>query len=468
MKQRFPLVARVLLGVLALVLPCSRANAGGLYLFDRGARALGRGGAFVAAPDDPSALWYNPAGLAEAKRQVVGDAVLPILFADFERCYDDGSIAPKLAARPTPIPIPTLAVSHDLGLEDFTFGLGIFAPNVVLMNWARSVNGGRDPSPARYSLIGLKGSVLANLAAGFAYHGFGPLSLGADVQVVTGSFKAETALSACDGFVCSFPEQRDFDAYATVSTFPALGVTGVLGMTLNLRALRLGASVMLPYTLRGWGSVQVKLPTHPLFEDAHVRGDHATLSLAFPTLVRVGGELRPVRALRMEGAFVWEQWSRQKSIDVDIRGVSIQNVTGIGDYQVGDLKLPRNMRDLFSVRGGFELFVPPHWLGELAVQVRGGLAYEKGAFDARTLSPLTLDTDKVVLSGGLSVDLASWLTLDTVAGYVFMKDLNVTDSQIRQPQAIRPTREGLVSTIGNGRYSQDALFLGGGFRARFD
>jgi long-chain fatty acid transport protein len=30
---------------------------------DNGARALGRGGAFVAKADDPTALYYNPAGL---------------------------------------------------------------------------------------------------------------------------------------------------------------------------------------------------------------------------------------------------------------------------------------------------------------------------------------------------------------------------------------------------------------------
>jgi long-chain fatty acid transport protein len=451
--------------LIAVLLPSDTAHAGGLYLFDRGARALGRGGAFVAAPDDPSALWYNPAGLAEAKRQIVADAVLPVLFADFERLNADGTYAPKLTARPTPLPIPTLALSHDLGFDDLTFGFGIFAPNVVLMNWERSVNAGKDPSPARYSVLGLQGSVLANLAAGLAYHGFGPLSIGADVQVAVGRFKAQTALSACDGVLCSFPEQKDFDAYATISTLPSLGITGVLGMTLNLDALRLGASVMLPYTLKGWGKVDVSLPTNPLFEDANLRGDKATLSMKFPTIVRVGGEIRPLPYLRMEGAFVWEQWSRQKSIDIDIDGVTIANVVGIGDYQVGDVKLARNMRDTYSVRGGFELFVPKRWMVvDIDLQLRGGIAFEKGAFTSQSLTPLTLDTDKVVLSGGLSVGLARWLTFDTVGGYVFMKNVDAIDSEIRQPQAIRPTSTVLPSVIGNGRYAQDALFVGGGFR----
>ncbi|MET0340871.1 MAG: outer membrane protein transport protein [Polyangiales bacterium] len=463
-------ISRLALGAMLLalgVLVPRTAHAGGLYLFDRGARALGRGGAFIAAPDDPSALWYNPAGLAESKNQIVADAVLPLLFADFTRQYADGTYAPKLEAKPTPIPIPTLAMSHDLGFDDLTFGLGIFAPNVLLMNWERSVGEARDPSPARYSIIGLKGSVLANLAAGFAYHGLKPFSFGADVQLAAGQFKAETALSACDGVICSFPEQKDFDAYATIKAFPALGITGVFGMTLNLDALRLGASVMLPYTLKGWGKADINIPTNPIFEDAVVAGDKASLTIKFPTIVRIGGEIRPVPYLRMEGAFVWEQWSRQKSIDVDVSGVELRNVVGIGDYRVGDVKLQRDMRDAWSVRGGFEFFVPKRWMVvDIDLALRGGLAYEKGAFSSQTLTPLTLDTDKVVLSGGLSIGLARWLTFDTVAGYIFMKDLDVTDSTIHQPQAIRPTSQVLTTVIGNGRYAQDAIFLGGGFRIK--
>src|ERR1700712_4709502 len=129
-----PTLVTRLLVALALFLPCTQVHAGGLYLFDRGARALSMGGAFIASPDDPSALWYNPAGLIESKNQVVADAVLPILLSDYTRTLSDGSQAPTIKARPTPIPIPTLAFSHMIG-EKFSIGGGIIAPNVLLMNW---------------------------------------------------------------------------------------------------------------------------------------------------------------------------------------------------------------------------------------------------------------------------------------------------------------------------------------------
>src|SRR5271154_1911024 len=52
----------------------SIAHAAGLYVTDRGVRPLGRGGAFVAGADDLGAVWYNPAGLADAGTSFLLDA----------------------------------------------------------------------------------------------------------------------------------------------------------------------------------------------------------------------------------------------------------------------------------------------------------------------------------------------------------------------------------------------------------
>ena len=472
MSKTYTTVARLSVA-LVLLLSCTLSStvvhAGGFYLLDRGARALSMGGAFVASPDDPSALWYNPAGLIESKNQIVADAVLPILLGDVKRRYDNGLDAPRIKARPTPIPIPTLAFSHTLGTDNLVFGAGIFAPMMFLMNWENSVQnpvtGERDPPPTRYSLMELKGSILANLSAGLAYR-LGALSFGFDVQVPLGYFRAKTALTACDAVICSFPEQKDFDAYGTVKTIPTYGISGVGGVILNLDAVRFGFSAMLPYTLRGSGHLDLQLPTNPIFDDAEVVGDEATIAVKFPLILRAGGEMRPLPYLRMSGAFVWEQWSTQKSIDIGVKDTTIKNVTGIGDYQVGNIKLQRDMNDCWSLRGGFELTVPKKWMVvDIDLQLRGGLAYETSAFTDKTLSPITLDTDKWVLSGGLTVGLASWLRFDAVAGWIFMQNVEVKEGVIKQPQAIRPPLQAFPSTINNGQYAQEAFFLGGGFRA---
>ncbi|MDB4989671.1 MAG: rane protein in aromatic hydrocarbon degradation [Myxococcaceae bacterium] len=461
-------------GVLALLMSATlwttSAHAGGLYLFDRGARPLGRGGAFVAGVDDPNALWYNPAGLAESGNQVMGDATLSIAIASVQRTNPDGSTMAKVDAKPLPIPIPQLGFSNKFGMKNVTFGAGIFAPNVLLVGYPRSIggpDGTRLPSPTRYSLINLNGSLLSTLALGLAYSGIKGLSLGGALHLTGGRFAGQAALNACDGTVCTFPEDPAFDAYAKFAAFPVYGISGILGATWNIDdRVRFGASVVLPYTLRGSGTLSTRLPDSSLFDGASVQGNKMDFSMKMPTIVRVGSEIRPVRSLRLEGAVVWEQWSRQKSIDIKPQHVTINNVTGVGDYQVGAIKLQRNMNNVYSIRGGFEFFPPASIAGKLLKKqkfaVRGGLAYEKSAFTNKSLSPLTLDSNKVIISGGLSIDLAKWLRFDTVLGLIHMLDPKVRDSQITQPTALRPAYVD-ASTLGNGNYKMEAFFLGGGF-----
>jgi long-chain fatty acid transport protein len=470
MGNRLGSVLRAL-AALTILAPCATVHAGGLYLFDRGARALSRGGAFVAGADDPSSLWYNPAGLADSKNQVLTDATLTVMLASFERVTVGGSGQedyrhPTVKPKQTMLPIPTLALSHNLGLRDFTFGIGIFAPNTVLLNWPQSVKTeyGNQPAPTRYSLMKLKGSILSNLAIGAAWHGLDGLSIGADVQLVGGMFKVQTALSSCDRFICSFPEDPDFDVVADVKLAPAFGVTGVFGITYDMGLMRLGASAMLPYELKGEAQLDVDLPSSPIFNDAKVVGDKADFGIKFPLILRIGSELRLVKSLRLEGAFVWEQWSAQKEIAIRPKGIEIQDVTGLGDYEVGPVAIQRKMKDTWSVRGGYEFFVPRRWSpGGIKLVMRGGLAYEKGAFKSSAMTPLTLDSDKTVLTGGFGINLHKRLRFDTVVGYIFMKNMKVRDSAIAQPQAIRPMTEGFGAPLGNGNYKMDALYLGGGF-----
>ena len=282
------------------------------------------------------------------------------------------------------------------------------------------------------------------------------------MQVIAGAFKVETALSACDGFVCTQPERFDFDAVADLTLFPALGVSGVFGVTYDMGPMRIGASAMLPYALEGVADLDIDLPQDASFNDATVQGDKARIRLDFPTILRGGIELRPTKALRLETAFVWEQWSRQEKIDITPRDITIRGITGISDYEVGPISLRRNMRDTWSIRGGYEALLPRRWtLGDLRVWLRGGLAYEKGAFSSSAMTPLTLDSDKIVLTGGLGLRVHRRVRLDSVIGYMFMKDMKVKNSAIEQPQSIRPNRSVGATKLGNGNYEMDALFLGG-------
>src|ERR1044072_6390848 len=51
----------------ALLLLSSAAYGSGSSLFERGAKATAMGGAFAATADDPSAIFYNVAGIAQQR-----------------------------------------------------------------------------------------------------------------------------------------------------------------------------------------------------------------------------------------------------------------------------------------------------------------------------------------------------------------------------------------------------------------
>jgi long-subunit fatty acid transport protein len=387
--------------------------------------------------------------------------------ADFQRTDENGNpMGPKVKSQNMPLPIPTLAFSHNFGLEDWVFGAGIFAPNTILQGWPETVsqNGAVVPSPTRYSLISMRGSVLSALAVGLAYKGIEGLSIGADVQVQMGRLKVKTMLPGCDYFACSFPEDPAYDALATLDLFPVVAFSGAVGFTYNLADLLLfGASVTFPYTLEGDAKLNVKVPSSPLFDNATVEGDKAHFALKFPWIYRVGGEIRPANWLRMEGSFVYEAWSVQKDIPVTPKDVTIKNIRGVGDYQIGPAPIQRNMQDTWSIRGGYEAFIPPDWMfANLNLVLRGGIAYEKGAFKTSSLTLLTLDTNKVNLSGGFGINIVDNLRFDTVGGWIFMWNDKVRDSEIYPPNAIRPEPSKRVA-IGNGNYRPEAFYLGGGF-----
>lgn len=67
-----------------LVIP-TIAFSNGFQINEQGAKALGMGGAFVAQADDPTAVYFNPAGITQLDRTQVSFGVSPIMpYASFK------------------------------------------------------------------------------------------------------------------------------------------------------------------------------------------------------------------------------------------------------------------------------------------------------------------------------------------------------------------------------------------------
>ncbi len=475
---------------LLLCLLPSQALAGGLYLTDRGVRALGRAGAFVAGADDGQSLWYNPAGIAYAgDKHVLMDGTLSFFRGSFQRITRDdvNGPSPTVEVDPLLLPIPTFALADSLGTQDFMFGFGVMAPNAVTMRWPETV--GRTPGgspvmgPTRHSLISMQGSVIANIAFGVAYTGIEGLSIGAGVHVIPARFRAAMYLSACDyGALCQQPESPEYEAPVGLDLKYAVTATPMLGLTYERGMLRFGASFMLFHTIQGKAKLKTELPSAPLFgpEDectsnearadnpkcARIVGDKAKFRLDMPMIARAGLELRPMDELRMEASVVYEGWGRQKDFSIKPQNMRIENAVGIPSYSIGAISFPRQMQDVWSLRFGGE-YQPDG----SALILRGGVSLETSSFANRTLTPLTLDSRKLMLGFGASIELWSETYVDFVYAHVFMADPKVRNSQVYPSNPLRPQLAhdpndpvGRPEAIGNGNYQMEADLIGAGLR----
>jgi long-chain fatty acid transport protein len=131
-KQTVLLIVQALL---LSVLVASVAFAGGYQINEMGARATGMGGAFVATASDPSAIYYNPAGLGSQKgiNALVGlDLILP--------STDYTPTGGTKISTESQVFLP-LNLYGTYQLDDQTVvGLGIFNPFGLGTKWPAALN----------------------------------------------------------------------------------------------------------------------------------------------------------------------------------------------------------------------------------------------------------------------------------------------------------------------------------------
>ncbi len=465
--------------VFVTLLMSMQAHAAGLYFSDRGVRPLGRGGAFVAGADDLGAMWYNPAGLADAGTSILADFSWLHFSSDYARrsqVLDAAGTAriydfPSVNGTSPVLPIPTIGVSYNFGSKkEWTGAFGILAPYTAITTYPLNLNG--QPSPSRYSLVSLEGSALVIPGLYMAYKPNRFLRLGVGVQALAGTFASTTVFSACppDHFLCA-PEDPNYDSFAQLKVGPIFAPSASAGATyVDGKHLRLGISGQLPFWVNAPATIKVRLPTAVEFDKAQQVGEKARVRFQLPAVLRVGiegrHEFENKSLLRVEAAYVREFWSMHKAIDV-----LPDNITLVGVYSfpspfgVAPISLPRNFQDTNSFRLGGEYTM---MIAGYTIDVRLGGNYEKSAIPSAYLSPLTIDLDKVTASIGGGLYIGEHLRLDGVYAHVFTMDTTVSPSEAAVPR-VSPVRGNPtpLEAINGGSYSARADVLGVGLNYKF-
>ncbi len=453
----------------------SEARAAGLYFSERGVRPMGRAGAFVAGADDLGAIWYNPAGLADAKTSLLADfswlrftseytRVLRIVDADNTVRYVTND--PVQGTSPV-IPLPTLAGAYNFGEKnEWTFAAAAYAPYAAIVTYPDTVNG--KPSPARYALGSFEGSALIFTGMYLAWKPIEQLRVGLGLDALVGQYQSTVTYSVSppDRLIAA-PEQPEYDANTSFKAGPIFAPSASLGATwVAIPELRVGASFALPRVVSAPSTFKVRLPSAAIFDNAHIDGDSAHVRFKLPAIIRAGVEGRPMENLRIEFAYEREFWSIHDAIEITPENVSFGGIAGLPNkIPIPPIRYPRNFQDSNSFRLGGEYSTK--LFGGYLYDFRAGISYETSAVPPAYLSLLTIDMNKTTLSFGGSVHVAEHWRFDLVYAHLFAQTVNVSadDAQIPRVNPIPGNVD--LEKVNGGKYSASADLFGVGAQYTF-
>jgi long-chain fatty acid transport protein len=118
--------------ILGIVLP-GKLNAVGFRLPNQDPEAIARGNAFAATADDPSAIYYNPAGITQLEGQNLRAGIYAVS-AGIKYSSPNGNATANSDLQP----VPQVYYADSFTNIPISIGLGIYAPYGLGLNWGNN------------------------------------------------------------------------------------------------------------------------------------------------------------------------------------------------------------------------------------------------------------------------------------------------------------------------------------------
>ena len=368
--------------------------------------------------DNPTAIYYNPAGLAlgEGHRLFV-DGALALRSVSYERdpsAISDpaGTPADGLAANSGTASLfnfagaPFLGAATDLGVEGLGLALAFYVPFGGGASWDQNsayagnttYPGAVDGQARWFSIHGNMRSIYVTLGAAYRIPSI-RLSFGATGSLVYSEVDTLRARNA-DG-------TDDLVAGGTLkegrSHLKVSGLQGAFGLGMiwePTEGLFLGLSYQSRPNVSGGmelrGTLRNALGTAPVSES------EVTFTQDLPDSVRIGGRFRlsPELELRLFGDWTqWQSFRRQCILDANDPDRECERING-GAARPGShvpiAILERRWVNTWGVRGGVS------WWPFEQLELMFGAGYDSNAIPDQTLDPALVDMDKGTLSAGAS------------------------------------------------------------------
>jgi long-chain fatty acid transport protein len=420
---------RALLALPLLAVPAS-APASGFAIESQGARAMGFAGAYVAQSADPSAIFFNAAGIGFLKgKQIYVTGGLTGLSTDFTGAGPNPPLGTLEQSSNGVKVLPSIYYSQQVG-QKLYLGVGFYRPFGFHSEWQNP-----DTFTGRFICLDCKVDSWS-LNPTLAYRVRDRFAIGVGLDVRFSSFDLKRRLEASPN---PFPAPTDV-AELTFSSGTDTGIgwnAGVLAMpTENLSiGLSYRHKVAIDHVSDA-SFVQIRTG-NALVDDAVAAAlpstQPATASFTYPATIAGGIALRR-GYWTVEADFQWQLWS-----SFDAVALTFPNTPGL------DTSLPQGWQDTWRGAIGVEYLIKDDW------EVRGGYGYDHSPAPTETISPFIHDADRHTFGAG-----GSWkyenLRIDFNLRYVLFQ----TSSTL-----------GISRYDYNGSYQSHSLQLGASVGYRF-
>ena len=397
------LYSQHLLGTIVLsVLVVGIMFAGGYQLNEQGARAVGMGGAFVATASDPSAIYFNPAGLAfQSGINVLGgiNFIVPsITYSPASGSFMQSGSTSVNSQVFTPF---NIYGSYQIN-DQIVVGLGIYNPFGLGTQWPNLWGQSLAASPFAGNYIGSYSSVNASIATYYfnptiAYKINDNLSVGLGVSYVYATVDMTKSIPL--GFIN--PHLNGLNGNNELKG-TGNGFNADLGVIYKpIDKLSLGLSYRMTTKIDFSGNATY---TNMNAAASSFPNGTGTATLPMPGNLYFGAAYMLSPDLRIEGDFQYVQWSSYDKLQINLPAPA------------GTVSYAKNWSDEPLLRIGVEYTLNENWT------VRAGAIEDMTPQPASTTEPMLPDGDRTDLTIGGSYKITDKLYVDAAYMLVLFAD----------------------------------------------
>jgi long-chain fatty acid transport protein len=369
-------------GLAVLVGAPAHAPASGFSIYEQGGRSMGFAGAATAVTDDPSAIFFNAAGIAFLEgKQLYAGGTLVMPQSTFSGANPFPGLGVQESQKVGTLPVPALYFSHRVSPR-FAWGIGLDVPFGLKTKWANP-----DTFTGRYIALETSLSGFA-LNPTLAVRLNDKVSVGAGLDLRFSSVRLVRRTGAVDPFTQTVKDTAE----VVLDSDTATGVGFNAGVVAKPRpGLSVGAQYRHKVKIDYSGTATfTQIPTGNGQLDAIVasrlpQGSPAVqTSIEFPSILSAG-VARDWKWWTVAADVVFFQWST-----FDQLPLTFPTEPGL------DSVIPENYRNSWQVRAGVERRLEEGWA------LRLGYHYDRTPVPTESVSPLLPDNDRHCLAMGWS------------------------------------------------------------------